>query len=339
MRMSRRSTLFGGGKRGPKIKYYGTATPFSVSVSDMASAFTDDYAFFGSGFSYTTTVVASDIVYAYDKDLTQSVLAALSSKRYKLAATSINNHVLFGGGFVAGTGKVDTVEAYDSNLTKKTLASLSVARDALGACSNKKYALFFCGESKKGRVGTVDAYDENFTRVTATNAYSLDNPKSTAIGDFVMIGGGGLGGSAAVIAYDDNLTRSSVGYMKYNRADNAAAAVGNFAVFGGGTCSEDASLSADAFDLDFTMHDTTPFTYPRATPAAINFGNCAMFVGGGSIYGDAASRIPEAYDEKLTKHFLEECPIMVTSNTAASKVGNFALFKSGANVLVYKSLD
>ena len=65
---------------------------------------------------------------------------ALSAARYDLAAASVGNYALFGGGY---TGAVsDVVDAYDTSLVRTAPTALSAARYALAAASVGNYALF-----------------------------------------------------------------------------------------------------------------------------------------------------------------------------------------------------
>ena len=78
---------------------------------------------------------------------------SLSEARKYLAATSVGNYALFGG------GDSSTVDAYDTSLTRSTPTALSVARESLAVASVGNYALFGGGfySSSEGS-STVDAY-------------------------------------------------------------------------------------------------------------------------------------------------------------------------------------
>ena len=87
--------------------------------------------------------------------LTRTTLTPLSVGRNYLAATSVGNYALFGGG--EGDILTATVDAYDTSLTRTIPTPLSVARGTLVATSVGNYALFGGG---KGDIltATVDAY-------------------------------------------------------------------------------------------------------------------------------------------------------------------------------------
>jgi len=74
-------------------------------------------------------------------------ITPLSVARENLAATTIGNYALFGGGY-----STSVVDAYDTSLTRTTPTPLSVARYNLAATTVGNYALFGGGSN------VVDAY-------------------------------------------------------------------------------------------------------------------------------------------------------------------------------------
>ena len=79
----------------------------------------------------------------------------LSESRNPLAATSIGNYALFGGG-----SSLNVVDAYDTSLVRTTPTPLSQARSYLAATSIGDYALFGGGYSTtiNNSSDVVDAY-------------------------------------------------------------------------------------------------------------------------------------------------------------------------------------
>ena len=97
------------------------------------------------------------IFFSGEKELEYyGTITPLSEARSSLAATTVGNYALFGGGY-DGRGK-NTVDSYDSNLTKGTSSPLSKARRNLSATTVGDYALFGGGYGDKGYQNTVDAY-------------------------------------------------------------------------------------------------------------------------------------------------------------------------------------
>ena len=98
-----------------------------------------------SGNTYT-------ILYSKLPSLTRTIPTPLSESRSFLAATSVGNYALFGGGY-----DKDTVDAYDTSLTRTIPTPLSKGRAYLAATSVGNYALFGGGKSSSNS-STVDAY-------------------------------------------------------------------------------------------------------------------------------------------------------------------------------------
>ncbi len=76
----------------------------------------------------------------------------LSAARHALAATTVGDYALFGGG---DTPVSNVVDAYDTSLTRTTPTALSVARGYLAATTVGNYALFGGGWTTSN---VVDAY-------------------------------------------------------------------------------------------------------------------------------------------------------------------------------------
>ena len=177
--------------------------------------------------------------------LTHSVPNPLSVSRNSLAATTVGNFALFGGGFTAGGVSSAVVDAYDTALTRTTPTALSVARHVLAATTVGNFALFGGGFTA-GSVSSavVDAYDTALTRTTPTAlSAARDNLAATTVGNFALFGGGLTAGSvssAVVDAYNTTLTRTNPTPLSSARFGLAATTVGDFALFGGGTALVDA---------------------------------------------------------------------------------------------------
>ena len=93
---------------------------------------------------------------AYDTSLTRSTPTALSTARYVLAAGSVGDYVLFGGGYTVSEVS-SVVDAYNTSLTRSTPTALSTARYNPAAGSVGNYALFGGGYTGSASA-VVDAY-------------------------------------------------------------------------------------------------------------------------------------------------------------------------------------
>ena len=87
-------------------------------------------------------------------------VTGLSQGRNYLAATTVGDYGLFGGGmdFIFGNSYFATVDAYTTSLVRSTPTVLSKARGALAATTVGDYGLFGGGGANDG-LATVDAYN------------------------------------------------------------------------------------------------------------------------------------------------------------------------------------
>lgn len=266
----------------------------------------------------------------------------LSQARSCLAATTIGDYALFGGGW-DGSYRSSVVDAYDQTLTRTTPTSLSQAREYLAATSNGSYALFGGGDYFSSyRSSVVDAYDTSLTRTTPTSlSQARYRLAATSVGNYALFGGGsGSSYSSVVDAYDTNLTRTTPTALSLERRNLAATTVGDYALFGGGEKDGIASSVVDAYDTSLTRTTPTALSLERCNLAAASVApeggsnpqsGYALF--GGGYYYDSGYTYPavvDAYNTSLTR----------TTPTALSEgreflvgtnVGNYALFGGGSN--------
>ena len=103
----------------------------------------------------------------YPVELVRSTPTALSEGRDILAATTVGNYALFGGGSITN-GYSAVVDAYNTSLVRSTPTALSKGRDILAATTVGNYALFGGGYSTNGRSAVVDAYKSNTGNTSLT---------------------------------------------------------------------------------------------------------------------------------------------------------------------------
>ena len=109
--------------------------------------------------NYATAEVGVDYVtvnFDLPANLERTTPTELSLARQNLAATTVGNYALFGGGSSGGDYH-SVVDAYDASLTRTTPTELSEARYGLAATTVGNYALFGGGYNGSW-VNTVDAY-------------------------------------------------------------------------------------------------------------------------------------------------------------------------------------
>lgn len=136
----------------------------------------------------------------YDETLTHTQPSnLLTSAKTKLAATTVGNYALFGGGKTA-SGKSDVVNAYSSSLTKTTVTPLTMVRGYLAATTLGDYAIFAGGYDNSDVSNRVDIYDSSLTRLnynylTVARSYLA----ATTVGNYALFGGGNVNGYTKVV--------------------------------------------------------------------------------------------------------------------------------------------
>ena len=246
--------LFGGGINGSTCSKSVFAYDASITETKpseliderqwLAATSVGNYAIFGGGMRDKSQTSVTSHYETYDTSLTHNggLNMSLSLARNKLAATSVGNYALFGGGASKNNIQQKTVDAFDTSLTQTIPTVLSLGRSKLAATRVGNYALFGGGYNSNGKI-TVDAYDASLTRTNPTGLsvgrYEL---AATSIGDYALFGGGQKKSTAysdayesAVDAYDTSLTRTIQTSLSSERGGLAATSIGNYAFFGGGS--------------------------------------------------------------------------------------------------------
>lgn len=213
----------------------------------------------------------------------------LSSSRYQMAATTVGNYALFGGGGNGQSEYFNTVDVFDKNLTKTTAEPLYTGVANLAATTVGNYALFAGG----------DRYSEGYD-YSAVNAYDR---------------------SLTYLKLSTGLSQA--------RNCLSATTVGGYAIFAGGrqsTIAKDYD-DVDVFDASLTRILPDVLSLERHSPLATTVGDYALFIGG-MYYGGSASRtaqnIVDAYDKSLTHSIAEPLGTSIGSG-AATTVGKYAL--------------
>lgn len=276
-------------------------------------------------------------------------ITPLSVARKELAAASVGDYALFGGGY----STMSAVDAYDAALTRTTPEPLSEQRYALATATIGGYALFGGGRfSGSGLVNVVDAYGTDLTRTTPQEnlRYARHSLAAAATRTHALFGGGtnsnGYGNAIynAVEAYDENLTSQAVDGLTYpGRYNLAAAATEHYVMFGGGLAGAKTTTSAvggpeettrvDAYDTSLTHTTPTELSFVRERLAAASVGDYILFAGGKTGYSAGAaypmySNIVDAYDANLTRTTPTELSV-ARYEIAAVAINGYAVFGGG----------
>lgn len=287
----------------------------------------------------TATVVVTN---QYKAALTASLhvqyfgqVTALSVSRLDIAATTIGNYALFGGGStnrISGPARA-TVDAYSKDLVRSTPSALSQARSNISAASVGEYALFAGGEYIEQASGspasyvvaTVDAYSTNLTRSTLTElSQARQNPAAATVGGYALFAGGISNAfrgtpSDVVDAYDESLTRTTPTALTLSVKFSAAASVSNYAVFASASTNR-----VHAYNTSLTRSLPAPLSWTPSSSngdiAGATAGNYMIFVGESKI---------DAYDSFLTKTQSAEAPSYARYTGTSLK--GFAIFQDWTN--------
>ena len=296
----------------------GTASSLSAARIYMATTTVGNYALFGGGHAGSSNSATAyfNTVDAYNTNLTRSTPTTLSNKPNYLAATTVGNYALFGGGETYTDPSVSgfyyyltTVDTYTSNLVKGTATSLSVGRSHLAATTVGNYAIF-AGGGKYEYTGsyasaggyykdfnTVDTYTDNLVKGTAT---SLSEEKrdlsATTVGDYALFAGGykllssGSESYSTVDAYNSSLTRYSPVGLSSARSSFPATTVGDYALFGNTT----SFPTIDTYTSSLVKGVAPELSETRGNTGVTTVGNYALFAGG-VIYGGTFSTTVDVY--------------------------------------------
>lgn len=278
----------------------------------------------------------------------------LSVGRRFLAATTVGDYALFGGGS-AGDNYYATVDAYNSSLTRSATDNLRYASCYLAATTVGESALFGGGynpnynnndgdSSDDAYLNQVNAFDSSLTRKVAPGlSFGRNHLSATTVGNYALFAGGYRKNQSFapwVDSYTSSLTRSPyTRSLQRLRRNLAATTVGNYAIFAGGYASNSSQTpynDADAFDSSLTHTIPQGLSVARRFLAATTVGNYALFAGG----QDSSSKqdAVDIYDSSLTRLPVQKLS-RVRSWLAATTVGDYALFAGGNTGGVRKIVD
>jgi hypothetical protein len=277
-----------------------SAVSSEFDLSDSAATTVGDYAIFGGGWyrsiawDSSDSLISSSYTLALNSSLTWKNSSSLSVGRYFLAATTVGNYALFGGGNSGlSYNATTTVDAYNTSLTRTTPTALSQARYILSATAVGKYALFGGGLGNRGvSIYATDAYDESLVKTIPSVQICCSHGSATTVGKYALFAGSS-GGTQTVEVYDSSLTKITSLSLSVSRVYTAATTIGDYALFGGGGNSPYYN-TVDAFDDSLTRTAPTVLSLARGYLAASTVGNYALFAGGASSNSASTNRV-DAY--------------------------------------------
>lgn len=301
---------------GGELRYYGRATALSVRRSDLAATTVGNYALFGGGIAASSSGESSNIVDAYDKNLTRTKAASLSAGGKSLAE-SVGHYAMF----VSDASRFnDDCTAYDGSLTAtSTSYSHTYSKATSKAISSVgSYVLVAGGLESSKIVATMRTINDSLTIGSATSLRQAKRDIAGGkVGGYALFAGGNIFGimntdQKDVDAYNASLTRSSVSALSKSCSSASTATVGSYTLFHVG------SGTLDVYNASLTKSTMTISTNAIGM-ATTSFENYAIFAGETAV---------AAFDESLTCTSIKALSAERYSG-AATAVGNYALFGGG----------
>ena len=303
-----------------ELDRYGMAAALSTARYDVRTATVGNYALFAGGLKPGLFSVKT--VDAYNTSLTKSTPAEMKYERGYHASAAIGGYALFACGeerTTSGSQFMSSIEVYSASLTLSRAPDMSdYGRLNMGAAVVGNYALFAGGMANGlGDASVkVDAYDTSLTHTMATNLNGKPREcvRGASVGNYALFAGGKdtYYGYYNVDAYDASLTRTAAPYLDFFKNRDAAATVGNHAVFVGDL------RSADIYDASLTRTSAAILSTERTGLAATTVGNYAIFSGGG---------VADVCDASLTRSSIDTS--MTGYRMGAATIGDYALFAGG----------
>lgn len=266
-------------------------------------------------------------------------ITSLTYARRNLAATSVGDYALFGGGDGTTNPEGRTVDVYNKSLTRTAHADGLVSNSYnLAAETNGDHALFAGGYSGSATRVNVYAFDKSLVRTTPDSlSVGREWLAASSVGDYIIFAGGqssnsGTKASNVVESYDRSLTRQKLTSLSISRYRLASGKVGRqqggwpLALFGGGSSSSSNTSSLlEAFDGSLAKYSApTSLSESRYALAGTNNGKYTIFAGGWSTMTTT-----DIYDDSMVR--LNTPTISVgQAYPAGATLGQYALIGGGS---------
>lgn len=272
------------------------------------------------------------LFFSSEKELSYYGTAAnLSVARSNLAATSVGNYAIFGGGEYPD-GATNAVNCYSTQLTVNNSVTVNFTKCDLAATTVGNYALFAGGTNRttSGVRREVVSIDSLLTRKNITDLsearFAL---AATTVGDYALFGGG-RGRSTSYVydtvdSYTSELVQGTPTVLSSERYNLAATTVGDYALFAGGMKSS-YYATVDTYTSTLAKGTATDLSEAKGSLAATTVGDYALFAGG--QYTSTGKATVDSYTSALVKGTPAALSVQRTTLTATT-VGGYALFGGG----------
>jgi len=334
--------FFGGGATSPtsaseRVDIYNVTngnwmtSSLSIPRAYLAATSSGNLVFFGGG-SNSINVIGTtvyDRIDIYNVSNGNWSTNALSIARCCLAATSVGDLVIFGGGFDNSSNPSAVVDMYNVTWNMwwtTTVTNLSVARGCLASTTVAERWVLFGGGASSGSQysNVVDIYDSiNGTWWTSTLSQARGNLAAASFGNLAFFGGGNTTGSAqlsGVVDIFDLTTQTwNTTTLSQNRTGLAASSIGNIVAFGGGYMGSLMTAIVDVYDGTRNIWFTITLSAPRSFLASTSSTN-KIFFGGGDGYTSYAPTVDIFDINTLQSPSSLQIPSFSTGTTSPSNL-------------------
>lgn len=270
----------------------------------------------------------------------------------RIKATTVGNYALFSGGYSLASSRYSSmVEAYSDSLVKTgSLTGLEYQVRGHATTTVGDYAIIAYGANGSSLYGSAITYNKKLTRNNLGATVDADSGRyasaATTVGDYALFGGGrkgeGYGNTELNTVYTFRSSGTSSGYITplvRTRSELAAATVGDYAIFAGGTYgSSSPTAYTDAYNKSLTRVSIDRLSDVAYAQAATTIGKYALFGGGQGSSADGFRRV-HCYDSSLTRLNVPLLPIGGGRDIAATTLGDHALFGGGYDGFYYNYVN
>jgi kelch-like protein 20 len=263
---------------------------------------------------------------------------SLSQARNDLAAASVKDLVLFGGGY-NGTSYLNRVDIYNATSGQWNTTSLSQARCFLAAASVNNLVLFGGGRNDSSTLGTpldrVDVFNATSGQWTiASLSVPRNNLAAASVKDLVLFGGGYNVTSYLNLVDIYNATSGNwtTASLSVGRFALAAASVKDLVLFGGGYSGY--SDRVDIYNATSNNWTTASLSQGRYYLAAASVKDLVLF--GGGFNGTRYSNRVDIYNA-TSGNWTTASLSIARFYLAAASVKDLVLFGGGYNGTRYSN--
>ena len=276
----------------------------------LAGTSLSNYALFGGGAQFSNYPIG--YVEAINSSLSKTTCARFSfndsgndSDNYytvrNLAATSVGNYALFGGGYNSPSYR-DVVHVYNASLVKQTNLQLTDVVAYLCATTVGNYAMFAGGYNRSTSPTSLTAFSNSLTKSTINLSVTRGgSARAGTVGSYAIIHGSHIYSESI----NTSLVRSTITTVPVVQFKGCAGAnAGDKLLFAGANNDESSASNpyksyVNVFDSSLTVSSLN-LSVRRTCECGLSLNGYAIFAGGDSSSSTNLKGI-EVFDRNLTR--------------------------------------